>query len=247
MRCSNFLLAAVVGFSPVSFAASDLDELRARISKRYPTMKIDHLIVTPVDGIYQLGVNSQVVYLSEDGRYLFNGRLIDLDSGADLSERYLSKSRLAVLDGVAEERMIIYEPRQGTKYTITTFTDIDCPYCRRMHEEIATLTSHGIRVRYMLYPRAGVASPSYDKAVSVWCSKDRNKELTEAKRGLVPPKRECENPVKEHMALARQLGLTGTPMTITDSGEQIIGYLPADEMLTKLRESRVSASATTAD
>ena len=97
----------------------------------------------------------------------------------------------------------------------------------------------------MLYPRTGVDSPSYDKAVSVWCAEDRNEELTVAKRGIDPPMRVCENPVKEHMALARQLGLTGTPMTITDTGEQIMGYLPADEMLTKLRAARLSASAAT--
>ncbi len=182
-----------------------------------------------------------MLYLSDDGRHLFNGKLIDLDSGVDLSERYLYRSQLAVLDGVAEESMVIYEPSKETKYTITTFTDIDCPYCRKMHEEIATLTSHGIRVRYMLYPRAGVGSSSYDKAVSVWCAEDQNEEMTLAKQGFVPPKRDCDHPVNEHMALARQLGLTGTPMTITDTGAQIMGYRPADEMLTSLRAARLSA------
>jgi len=245
MRRPTILLAAIAAFASASFADSDLDRIREVFTKRYPNAKIDHLAATPVAGVYQLGIKSQVLYLSDDGRYLFNGKLIDLDNGADLSERYLSKSRLAALDDVAEERMIIYEPSKETKYTITTFTDIDCPYCRKMHKEIATLTSHGIRVRYMLYPRTGVGSPSYDKAVSVWCAEDRNEELTVAKRGIDPPKRVCENPVKDHMALARQLGLTGTPMTITDTGEQIMGYVPADEMLIKLRAARLSASATT--
>jgi thiol:disulfide interchange protein DsbC len=219
--------------------------MREVITKRFPQLRIDHLATTPVGGVYQIGIRNQVLYVSDDGRYLFNGKLIDLDSGVDLSESYLSKSRLAALDYVPEELMIIYEPPKATKYTITTFTDIDCPYCRKMHQEIATLTSHGIRVRYMLYPRAGIGSPSYDKAVSVWCSEDRNEELTIAKQGTVPPKRECENPIEEHMALARQLGLAGTPMTITDTGEQIMGYLPADEMLTKLSAGRMSAASTT--
>lgn len=236
------LLVASTVFGSASFAESGLTRVRELITKRYPTLTIDHLAVTPVKGIYQLGVKNQVLYLSDDGRYLFDGKLIDLDSGEDLSERYLSSARLAVLNTVAEESMIIYEPSEETKYTITTFTDIDCPYCRKMHQEIATLTSHGIRVRYLLYPRAGVGSQSYDKAVSVWCADDRNKELTIAKQGVVPPERDCEHPIKEHMALARQLGLTGTPMTITDTGQQIIGYRPADELLTSLRASRLSAS-----
>jgi thiol:disulfide interchange protein DsbC len=245
MRLFTIILVAIAAFAPASYAESDLERMREVINKRYPNLTINHLTTTPVGGIYQLGIKNQVLYLSADGRYLFNGKLIDLDSGVDLSERYLSKSRLAALDDAPEELMIIYEPSKETKFTITTFTDIDCPYCRKMHQEIATLTSHGIRVRYMLYPRAGVGSPSYDKAVSVWCSEDRNEELTVAKRGIVPPKRECDNPVKDHMALARQLGLTGTPMTITDTGAQIMGYVPADEMLTRLSTARMSAASST--
>lgn len=238
------LLIATIVLASASFAESDIERIREVITERYPNLKIDHLATTPVGGIYQLGVNNQVMYLSGDGRYLFNGKLIDLDSGVDLSERYLSRSRLAVLEDVAEVSMIIYEPPKETKYTITTFTDIDCPYCRKMHEEIKTLTSHGIRVRYLLYPRAGVGSSSYDKAVSVWCAEDQNEEMTLAKQGMEPPKRDCDHPVEEHMALARQLGLTGTPMTITDTGQQIMGYRPADELLTSLRAARLAASNT---
>ena len=119
------------------------------------------------------------------------------------------------------------------KHTITTFTDIDCPYCRKMHREMAAMNGLGIRVRYLLFPRAGFLSSSYDKAVSVWCAADQRSAMTRAKAGEIPEKRDCDNPVAEHMAIARRLGLTGTPFTITNTGRVISGYRPAQE----LRES----------
>jgi thiol:disulfide interchange protein DsbC len=94
----------------------------------------------------------------------------------------------------------------------------------------------------MLFPRAGVTSQSYEKAVSVWCSDDPQGELTKAKNGATPELRECENPVREQMALARRLGLQGTPYTITDTGRAIGGYVPAPELLESLEKDKRTAS-----
>ena len=138
--------------------------------------------------------------------------------------------------------MINYEPSGKVEHTLTTFTDIDCPYCRKMHAEMDALNANGIRVRYLLFPRTGASSPSYDKAVSVWCAPDRAEALTWAKSGEEPEKRTCDNPIREHMALAHQLGLTGTPFTITDTGRIITGYMPLETLLSTLREYRQEAA-----
>jgi thiol:disulfide interchange protein DsbC len=111
-----------------------------------------------------------------------------------------------------------------------------------MHKEMGLLNRMGIRVRYMLFPRAGVASTSYEKAVSVWCADDQLAELTKAKSGAIPEIRECQNPVREHMALARRLGLQGTPYTITDTGRAIGGYVPAPELFESLEADKQKAS-----
>ena len=103
---------------------------------------------------------------------------------------------------------------------------------------MAQMNADGIRVRYMLFPRAGFPSASYDKAVSVWCAADQQAEMTRAKRGAMPDKRECPNPVQEHMALARRLGLQGTPFTITDTGRVIGGYMPASDLLESLESDK---------
>ena len=127
--------------------------------------------------------------------------------------------------------MIIYQSSGEARHTITTFTDIDCPFCRKMHREIGELNRLGIRVRYLFYPRAGIPSFSYDKAVSVWCAPDQHAEMTLAKSGKDPEPRQCANPIKEHIVLAQRLGLSGTPFAITETGRVVAGYRSAQDLL----------------
>lgn len=213
---------------------ADMAQLRVALLDRFPGAEPDHLAPAPIAGLYEVIIQGNLLYFTPDASYAFRGTLFDLETRRDLSDPVLAKVRMKRLESMPESKMIIFEPEGETKHTITTFTDADCPYCRRMHDEIQTLLDGGIRVRYMLFPRTGVDSPSYNKAVSVWCAEDRNAELTFAKTGGEPEGRSCDNPVQEHMALANELGLTGTPMSVTDNGERIMGYVPAADLIVRL-------------
>ena len=226
-----------------AFADSDLQSITRLIANRLPGVTVDHVVPSPVKGMYEVGIDGgDVVYVSADGRYLLSGTLIDLVTQENLTEQVLAEQRVKALDSVPEDSMILFEPEGDVRHTLTTFTDIDCPYCRKMHREMALMNRMGIRVRYMLFPRAGVNSLSYEKAVSVWCADDQQAEMTKAKSGAMPTKRECENPVREHMALARRLGLRGTPYSISDTGRAIGGYVPAAELLESLEADKRKAS-----
>jgi thiol:disulfide interchange protein DsbC len=237
------VLLALLGTAAPALAESDIQAIKRKIAERLPGATVDHVAPSPVKGIFEVGVNGgDVVYVSADGRYLLSGTLIDLVTQENLTERVLTGQRVKTLSDVSEDSMIVYEPEGEAKHTLTTFTDIDCPYCRKMHREMALLNRMGIRVRYMFFPRAGVDSPSYEKAVSVWCADDQQIEMTKAKSGAIPEKRICENPVREQMTLARRLGLRGTPYTITDTGRAISGYVPAPELLESLEADKLKAS-----
>ncbi len=225
-----------------ALAESDMQAIKRKIAERLPGATVDHIAPSPVTGMYEVGVNGgDVVYVSADGRYLLSGTLIDLVTQENLTERVLARQRAKTLNGVPEDSMIIYQPEGEVRHTLTTFTDIDCPYCRKMHREMALLNRMGIRVRYMLFPRTGVASSSYEKAVSVWCAEDQQAEMTKAKSGEVPEMAVCDNPVREHMVLGRRLGLRGTPYTITDTGRAISGYVPAPELFESLEADKEKA------
>lgn len=217
---------------------AELDDVRAAVTKNFPAAADAEIAATPVEGLYQLGTGARVYYVFADGRHLLSGRLIDLVTRTDLTEAALGTQRAELMGKVLDSNTIVYPARGETAHTITVFTDIDCPYCRKLHQEMGELNDRGITVRYMLYPRAGVPSKSYDKAVSVWCAEDRNAAMDDAKAGRPTPKRDCDTPIAGHMSLAREVGLTGTPYTVTDTGRVVSGYMPAANLFESLQADK---------
>ena len=125
---------------------------------------------------------------------------------------------------------------------MTVFTDVDCVYCRQMHQEIGELNRHGIRVRYLMFPRGGPDTESWAKAESVWCSADQKDALTRAKRGEKLAPGRCETPIAAQYELGRKLGVSGTPGIITETGEFLAGYASAAYLAAYLEEPPATAA-----
>ena len=221
----TFIVLSLIG--SLAFAVPPLDQLQDALGTR---AQPDSVRPTTVPGLYEVVLDGQVFYLSEDGRFAILGSLIDLRSSTDLTEVRRSELRLDAIQKIGDENMVIFAPPGPAKHTITVFTDIDCGYCRKLHREIEAYNDSGIEVRYMMFPRAGIGSDSYDKAVSVWCSKDRKDALTRAKQGENIASRSCPNPVKDHYELGQVLGVRGTPSIILENGEMLAGYVPASRL-----------------
>ena len=194
-----------------------------------PGQQPDSVARTPVSGIYEAVYGPQVVYITADGQYIFNGDLYALGTRTNLTEAKRKQGRLQLLNSIDPATFITFKPEK-IKYVVTVFTDVDCTYCRKMHSEINTYLNRGIEIRYASYPRTGANTSSYDKAVSVWCAPDRQAALTRAKTGAQPVKRSCENPVDEHMAIAEELGINGTPLLVFADGSMVPGYMDATQM-----------------
>jgi thiol:disulfide interchange protein DsbC len=211
----------------VAIADRAVDE--AAIRKALGQIDPDSIETTPVAGIYEVAIGPHIVYISADGRYMFQGELIDVMMRSSLTEPRRRLAVKKVIDAISEKDMIIFEPKE-TRHTITVFTDIDCGYCRKLHNEMQDFLDAGIRVRYMFYPRAGVGSASYKKAVAVWCADDRRAALTAAKNDKPIEMKSCDNPIAEHMELVDKLGARGTPFIVMETGQTQPGYLPARQM-----------------
>ncbi|MCX8049235.1 MAG: DsbC family protein [Methylohalobius sp.] len=220
---------------PLSLAAKP--DVRQNLQRHWPEARIDAVRPAEIPGLYEVIIGPRLYYVSPDGRYLIDGHLIDLQDRQDLTEVKQAKARRAALDKLGEDLTIVFAPDKP-KATVTVFTDIDCGYCRRFHAQINEYLSRGIKVRYLFFPRAGKDSESYHKAVAVWCAKDKNAALTEAKQGKFIEMRSCDHPVDRHMALAEEFGVQGTPTIITDRGEVLPGYVPPDQLAQYLSRDR---------
>ncbi len=205
------------------------------LSARFPGLVPDKISLTPIEGVYEVAYGPSVVYVSRDGRYMMRGDLFDLEEGSNITKMARSRARRSTIASMDQSSMIVFGPQQS-EYTVTVFTDVDCPYCAKLHGQMASYNDLGIRVRYMAFPRAGIPSSSYDKTVSVWCSNDPHKAIGDAKFGRPVPPKKCDNPVASHFALGRELGVNGTPSIFLESGEMIPGYVPPKELARILRE-----------
>jgi thiol:disulfide interchange protein DsbC len=208
---------------------ADETAVKEAMTKLLPDVELDSVGPAPVQGLYEVVIGPRVFYVSEDGHYLIQGNVIDTQTRENITEAKLAKAKKAAMDQVGEDTMIVFEPKEP-KHTITVFTDIDCGYCRKLHREIDDYSKEGIRVRYLFFPRAGVGSPSYQKAISVWCADDRRQAMTDAKAGKPLESKTCDNPVQDHMLLGELMGVTGTPAIVLETGQLVPGYIPAKRM-----------------
>lgn len=200
-------------------------------------LQIISLKPTPLSTIYEVELNTgEILYTDISGDYLFAGDMYRTgDTGlTNISSKAKQERSLVKIGAIPVEEMIVFTP-DVVKASITVFTDVDCTYCRKLHSELDQLMAKGIEVRYLAYPRGGIQADSYDKMISVWCSDDRKKSLTQAKNGQNLPAADCDSPVLAHHALGNELGISGTPALIFPDGTVIPGYMDADRLATMLK------------
>lgn len=226
------LLALLAG--PVAGAETDLDRLKQNIAKTFPEVAQGDLRPSPVPGFFELVLDARVYYVSADGRHLFLGDIVDIKSRANLTENARQALAKRLIGEISEKDMIVMAPKE-TRSTITVFTDVDCPYCAKLHQDVPELNRNGIKVRYLLYPRAGKGSETYRRSVAVWCSPDRIKAIGIAKSGGPLDLKTCANPVDNHYRLGERLDISGTPTIFLENGRKIPGYVPAAQLVALVR------------
>jgi thiol:disulfide interchange protein DsbC len=233
----KFLLSvSLVSSIAMNVSAADTTAIEAQLKTLLPNAPEAVITATPIEGFYQIQVGMTVVYMSRDGKYLLNGNLIELETRENLTDLAKSVARQSAMQKISESSMIVYPAKGKQTHFITVFSDIDCPYCAKLHKEIPALNEAGITVRYLGYPRSGIGSPSYHKAVSVWCAKDSLKAMDSAMLGKPVENKVCVNPVRDHMMQAKYFEVNGTPNIILDNGDLLPGYVPAKELIKIIKE-----------
>ncbi len=224
---------STTGSATESGSSPNLGLIRNVLGNRYA---IGSILQTPVKQLYQVNIGSEIYYIDDSGRYLLHGDLIDLETQANLTEDNRDSVRLEALQKIPESDLIIYPAQGRTRYVVTVFTDVDCPYCQVLHDYLDEYTRRGIEVRFAAFPQAGMYSLNYRKAVAVWCAADRRQALDRASQGLNIPMSECESPVQEQYMTGMQIGVNSVPSFVLDDGTLISGFVAADNLLRMLEE-----------
>ena len=236
--------AAPASLQPTEAAAAtdaDFAAIRSKAQAVFASIdsrfSVSSVSASGIDGYYRIKIaQGPTLYTDANVSYFFSGELFQLtDSGlVNLSQQSQAVERRALLADLDPGSMIIFPAEGEQKAQITVFTDVDCYYCQKLHQEVPALNAEGIAVRYMAFPRAGIGSSSYDKVVSAWCADDPQTAMTRLKARQSITDKRCENPVAEHYRLGQTLGVSGTPAILLDDGVIIPGYRPADDLIKQL-------------
>ncbi len=185
-----------------------------------------------IPNLYEVMYGTEVVYVSADGKYFLAGDMINTNTRENLSDVAKQSVRKGILDR-QDNKPVVFKAKDE-KHKLTVFTDIDCPYCAKLHREVPELNKKGITIEYLMFPRAGLKSESFTKAVSMWCADDNKQSMTDAKERKPIASKACDNPIAAQYNLGQEVGVTGTPALITSTGKLIPGYMPADRLAAML-------------
>ena len=214
-----------------TFAADDAPnygQVKAKLQASLG-MQVSSIGDAPVSGLLQVMTEKGLFYTSEDGKYLLQARIYNIEDGMrNVTEEALGSVRLG---GLKEFKGAFIEYKADKeKYVVNIFTDITCGYCRKLHNEMDQYNALGITVRYLAFPRGGINSNSFTDMVSVWCADDKQEAMNNAKAGGTVANKNCETKVAEQYAFGQRIGVNGTPNIIMPNGSVIPGYQPPKQL-----------------
>ena len=210
--------------------AAVVKALQANLNTSGIEENIISAVPTDMDGIYWVTAEGLPSFFTDkSGKHIIQGQIISVGEAlpVDISAALVASTAQEALKAVDKKDMVIYPAIGETKSVVYAFTDADCGYCRKLHEEMDDINARGIEVRYLAWPRSQESVP---KMEAIWCSQDRKAAMNQGKMGADVQGPSCASPVQEHMALGAKLGVRGTPAIFTEAGQQVGGYLPAAEL-----------------
>lgn len=219
---------------PVAAETQVEETLRGILGQTFSDRQVDTIKPSQIAGLYEVHISGEIWYVSKDGLHMVKGDLYETTTRVNLTDQAREAVHYKILSDYGHGELVTYPASGERKYGVTVVTDIDCVFCRKFHSHITELQEKGVEVKYLFFPRSGADTPSYHKAVSVWCADDKLEALTAAKMSQEIPERVCPNPVKDHMGVVRSLGVRSTPIIFRDDGKKIRGYYQPDPLIALL-------------
>jgi thiol:disulfide interchange protein DsbC len=190
------------------------------------------------DAFDQVKVNNQVMLASKDGGYLFFGKVINTSTRTDMMEVANLQHRQTLISSIPREKLLTYSAKQQL-HRITIFTDIDCPFCRKLHTQIKDLNQQGVTIDYVMIPRGQVGSKAFTKTVNTLCATNSQAAMDSAMHNgyfesSTQATTDCIDNLKAQQALAQTFGFSATPTILFANGEVVAGFINTQALLARL-------------
>jgi thiol:disulfide interchange protein DsbC len=209
-----------------TFAFANVETAKMNLAKNHPDLKISNIQPTEMKGIYSGSMSGQIVYLNDDAQHVLAGSMIRLKDQQNLTKNLVIKENSIDWNKLNLNDAIKVVKGNGAR-KIAIFSDPNCPYCKQLETELKNLNNVTIYTFIIPFKPQSVA-PSKQ----VFCEKNPAQAWTDLiSKGIQPSsKASCANPIDRNLALAKSIGITGTPSIVLSNGFKVVGAYPADKM-----------------
>lgn len=234
MSVRKFLLAA--GVSGALFASAPADEatIRKNLASRLPNLpQIDAVSPSPVKGLWEVRLGSELIYSDAMGSFVIEGHIIDTLRRVNLTEQRIDQITAIVFRELPLQDAVVWKQGNG-KRRLVVFADPNCGYCKHLERDLSSIPD--ITVYTFLVPILGEDSTTRSRAI--WCAKDRGKTwrrwMLEG-AALPAAASSCNSSVLErNLALGRRHGLVGTPLLVFEDNDRFPGVMSIADISKKL-------------
>jgi len=204
--------------------------LRKNLAERLPSIgRIDEISRTPMPGLFEIRVGTDLFYTDADGAYLLQGQLLDTKARKNLTEERLDKLLAVDFDSLPARDAFVMVRGNG-KRKLAVFEDPNCSYCRKFERDLQKIDN--VTVYLYLYPILG--PDSTDKSRNIWCSKDKARAWTDwMLKSEMPVKADasCDlTALNRNVEFGKKHRITGTPTLIFADGTRVPGAIGAADI-----------------
>lgn len=223
-------LVSLAGLLACSLSAAFAQEavIRKNLAERLPALsKIDEVSKTPMNGLYEIRVDSDIFYTDAEGNFLIQGNLIDTKGKRNLTEERVTKLSAIDFDALPLKDAFT-QVRGNGKRKLAVFEDPNCGYCKRFERDLQKVND--VTIHTFLIPI--LSADSAEKSKNIWCAKDKNKAwLDWMVRDQNPAKASCDTTALErNLAFSKKYKITGTPTVFFANGTRVPGAISAPEI-----------------
>ena len=223
-------LGAVAATSiTIAFSAQAQDaNLKKLLIERIPQLQqIDEINPTPMQGLYEVRIGTDLFYTDAKGNYLIQGELIDTKARRNITEDRINKlTEVQFKDLPLKDAFTIVRGKGERKLAV--FEDPNCGYCKRFERDMQKVDN--VTIYMFLYP---ILSPdSAEKSRNIWCAKDKVAAWQDMMlRDKTPAAASCDvNALQRNLALGKKHKITGTPTLIFADNTRVPGAISAEEV-----------------
>ena len=219
--------------------SSSEDNIRESLKNILPDGAIiESIEATPIQDMYAVYYGDlQPIYVTKDGSFFIYGDIYKINSNSisNITDESIAERRKIILNDIPANELISFKSK-NEQFSVIVFTDVDCGYCRKLHNQINEYNKLGISINYAAYPRSGLGTSAFTKMVGAWCSDDPKGSISKLKNNKNLDLSFCDSqPVSKQYVIGQKLGVNGTPAIFSMDGDMFPGYIEPEELLLRLK------------